>query len=676
MVSFPLLLDIFVRDESERSKFIERVALTQPATYSIGRLAEKDIVLEAPNVSRNHALLVVDPSGVEVVDDNSRYGTFIGDRQIVGRARWTGTGRLRIGAYEIEVVGQNLDSPPPRPPDDPGGGIVVGGGARSEPPPKPVFPHPVFNMPVVDVGAIRASGLLQAEYEYLALGGGLGSFVWVDHLRIFGVPERSIGVLGSYEWKPDDPRDYPRPYGNYRRLCENSQIPGHERLRSNSISTPDNIWGFPGYASRETWRSLKRLRLGGIRHILRVFGEPAFAESYTPRSDDVFNSIDREAKRIGWNRLCLNGRVLAMRETSDGRYAVAIRLDETQARVLGVDRNRIVVGKYVHLATGYPAYRTEQDVYKFVTEHLSLHRVYKAYDSHDLVYEALERSRQPSVVVVRGRGIVASRILQRINTARAKNDQIQVYHQMRTAVPDGKGARFGWARRRVSNNTELQPFNWPKSCWGGELRAELESLSPEGRSRMIGQIGGTTTAARRDWARIVRDGKRKGWYRVAIGRLDIKGLDDPDTSGKILMEYSGPDASLPREIKADYVIDCIGLIGDVTNSDFLKDLVETYKLPRNRDYNQKEEKGAYRGIAVTPDFEVAGLRQNMGARVYAAGQITVHGPYAAVDSFLGLQYAALRSVDHLYSVGAPHVSRFGFLKSFGQWLRWCFNRAP
>jgi pSer/pThr/pTyr-binding forkhead associated (FHA) protein len=673
MVTFPLLLDILVRDEGERSEFVERIALTEAATYSIGRLFDNDIVLDAPDVSRHHALLVVDPSGVEVVDDNSRFGTFIGDKQIVGRERWTGAARLRIGSYEIEAVGQALNRPPPPPPGGSGAGVIVE--ELPELPPKPVFPYPVFNTPVVDVGAIRASGLIQAEYEYLALGGGLGSFAWVDHLRIFGVPEKSIGVLGSYEWNPDDPRDYPRPYGNYRRLCRNSQIPGHERLRSNSISTPDNLWGFPGYASREMWHDLKRLRLGGIRHILQVFGEPALTQGYTPRSDDVFNSIDKEAARIGWSRLCLNGRVLAMRETSDGRYAVAIRLDERQARILGVDRNRIVVGKYVHLATGYPAYRTEQDAYKFVTQHLSLHRVYKAYDSHDLVYEALEQSRAPSVIVVRGRGIVASRIVQRLHAVQLLNDQIQVYHQMRTDVPDGKGARFGWARRGVFNNTELQAFNWPKSCWGGELRAELENASPEARSGIYAKIGGTTTAARRDWTRIIRNGKRKGWYRVAIGSLDIKGLAGPDTSGKILMEYTGSDSSLPREIKADYVIDCIGLIGDVTNSEFLKDLIETYKLPRNRDHNQKE-KIAYRGIAVTPDFEIAALRQSAGGRVYAAGQITMHGPHAAVDSFLGLQYAALRSVDHLYSLGAPHVSRFGFLKSFGQWLRWCVHRPP
>ncbi|MCK1489746.1 FHA domain-containing protein [Bradyrhizobium sp. 180] len=668
MVSFPLQLDIYVRDESGNAILHDQVSLTKPATYTLGRLPDKHIVLDSPQVSRSHALLIADTTGLEVVDQNSTFGTFLDGKRIEGRKSWTG-GRLRIDPFEIVVVGQTETLPEPA-----GHSIEVSVVRPDKPPvvPPDTFPGSVFKTQVVDVGAIRAGGYILGEYEYLALGGGLGSFAWVDHLRIFGVPAKAICVVGSYEWDSESPSDYPRPYGNYRRLCQNSQIPGYERLRSNSISTPDNIWGFPGYASRETWRDLKQLRLGGLRHVLQVFGEPAVAESYTPRSDDVFKSIDREAARIGWREVCLNARVVAMRKTSDGRYAVAIRLDKKHA--LGSSRDRVVIGKFVHLATGYPAYRTEDDVFRFNGRYLNEGRVFKAYDRHESVYDALEQKRTPALVVVRGRGIVASRILQRLHSARKHNDQIKVLHQMRTAIGPSSGARFGSAQRAVFNNTELQPFNWPKSCWGGELRALLESASPETRSQIIGALGGTTTARRRDWTRIVQEGHQKGWYQVAIGRLDIKDLTEPGPAGRVLLDYAGPDSSIPKQISADYVIDCIGLIGDVTNSEFLGDLVRTYQLQRNRDY--KLQGDVRRGLAVTRDFEVAGLRQNGGGRVYAAGQITNHGPHAAVDSFLGLQYAALRSVDHLNAEGAPFVSRFGVLKSFSQWLRWCFNRAP
>jgi pSer/pThr/pTyr-binding forkhead associated (FHA) protein len=664
MITFPLLLEIFLRKADGTFESIDLLSLTKPSTYSIGRSSENDICLDDQQVSRRHAFLIAETTGLEIVDRESTFGTFIGNERIRDRAPWTGTRRIRIDPYEIALVGL-----PQQATSTEGTTVEV-----DEPPPPPerTFPYTVFNTPVVDVGALGASGYLHGEFEYLALGGGIGSFAWVDHLRIFGVPAKSICVLGSYDWNPDDPRDYAKPYGNLRRLCQHSQIRDHERLRSNSMSTPDNIWGFPGYASRESWRDIKRLRIGGLRHIVKVFGEPALAESYAPRSEDVFQAIDREAARIGWPKLCLDCQILALRTTTDGRYAVAFRMKEAHAR--GGNRDRVVVGKFVHLATGYPAYRTEKDVFDFNTQYLAENRVFKAYDRHDRVYEWLEQKAQPAAVAVRGRGIVASRILQRLAAARAKNDKIQVFHQMRTAIDDRAGSRYGLARRAVSNNTELQPFDWPKSCWGGELRSELENASPENRSGILASLGGTTTAVRRDWRRIVGEGRRKGWYRVAIGRLDINGLSEKGPAGKVVMEYSGPDSSLPPKIEVDYVIDCIGLIDDLTSSEFLKDLVETYPVPRNRDFKEKDSV-ALRGIALTPDFEVASLRQD-GGRVYAAGQIVAHGSHAAVDTFLGLQYAALRSVDHLYTIGAPNISRFGLLKSFSQWLRWCFNRAP
>jgi pSer/pThr/pTyr-binding forkhead associated (FHA) protein len=654
MITFPVILRIYLRAPDGTTKPIERLSVEIPGTYSIGRSDENDIVFDAQQVSRQHALLMVDAEGLEIVD-KSTFGTFIGNARVVDRARWNGRSRIRIDPYEIAVVGQ---------PDD----ALID--PAEEQPTGTSFPYTVFNSSRVDVGALAASGCLQGEFEYLALGGGIGSFAWVDHLRIFGVPAKSICVLGSYDWNSDDPSDYARPYGHFRKRCQNSQIRDQDRLRSNSMSTPDNIWGFPGYASREAWRDIKRLRITGIRHVLKVFGEPAFAESYAPRADDVFRAIDREAARIGWPKLCLDCNILALRQTTDGRYAVAFRMKEAHAR--GGNRDGVVVGTFVHLATGYPTYRIEHDVSDRGADYPHQNRVFKAYNEHDWVYQWLEHNAKPAAVAIFGQGVVASRILQRLAAARVQNDRIQIFHQMGAAVKRGAGSRYGLARRSVSNNTELQPFDWPKSCWGGELRSELEAAPPESRSGLLAQLGGTTTAARRDWRRTIEKGHREGWYRVVIGRLNVDGLSETGAGSKVVIDYAGPDSSLPKKIEVDYVIDCTGLIDDITCSEFLKDLTETYSVERNRDFNTKD--GALHGIAVTPDFEVVALRQNRG-RIYAAGQITAHGPYAAVDTFLGLQYAALRSVDHLYTIGAPNLSKFGLLKSFGQWLRWCFNRA-
>jgi len=52
------------------------------------------------------------------------------------------------------------------------------------------------------------------------------------------------------------------------------------------------------------------------------------------------------------------------------------------------------------------------------------------------------------------------------------------------------------------------------------------------------------------------------------------------------------------------------------------------------------------------------------------------GPYAAVDSFLGLQYAALCSVADLAKMRAPSLERLHPVRSLTQWLRWFLGQSP
>jgi hypothetical protein len=116
---------------------------------------------------------------------------------------------------------------------------------------------------------------------------------------------------------------------------------------------------------------------------------------------------------------------------------------------------------------------------------------------------------------------------------------------------------------------------------------------------------------------------------------------------------------------ADYIIDATGLDSDIESSPLLKDLAGHYDLPRN----------SQRRLPVNPNFELATLRNDTG-RVYAAGISTLGGPYAPVDSFLGLQYAALRSVDDLTRQKAPKVRRLNGVRSLVQWLRWAIGVKP
>ena len=75
------------------------------------------------------------------------------------------------------------------------------------------------------------------------------------------------------------------------------------------------------------------------------------------------------------------------------------------------------------------------------------------------------------------------------------------------------------------------------------------------------------------------------------------------------------------------------------------------------------------------DFELLDMRHG-AARMYAAGVITLGGPYVPVDSFLGLQYSAQRSVEHLVNEKAPALRPMNMFRSYAQWIKWVQGVAP
>jgi len=119
------------------------------------------------------------------------------------------------------------------------------------------------------------------------------------------------------------------------------------------------------------------------------------------------------------------------------------------------------------------------------------------------------------------------------------------------------------------------------------------------------------------------------------------------------------------KLTADFIVDATGLDAKVQANPLLEDLVNQYNLPLN-----------YLGrLTVANNFEIPEMRHGKG-QMYAAGAITLGGPYAAVDSFLGLQYAALVALDGLAAARAPGVRRLNGVSSFSQWLKWVFNQSP
>ncbi|MEG4344922.1 FHA domain-containing protein [Microcoleus sp. A003_D6] len=633
-----------------------RIFEAMPATINGERVSR--IALGSSQVSRFHGVIGTEGDSIVLTDTGSRNGTFVnGVRQT--RCVLANGDMLQVGPYEIGISfavnsaeTQSVNShiffnPQTNGPDSGFGEQTMPlphTGSRGE------FPPIAFlHASQVTVRSLQSMGLPVAEVDWAAVGGGLGSLMWVDLLRICGVKIDRIAVLGMEE----------QPYARYRRLCLNSQIPLRERLRSNSDSCPDNIWGWPPYALREAWQELLKGRLGvALKLMWQVFAEPTFAETYTPRAGNVFDSIDRETARIGWNQMFRYGRVRGIRKTDDGRYAIAYSRSNAEHR----DR-AFLIAKYVHLATGYPAIQFLPDLQAYREKTQDFESVVNAYESHDGVYEKLE-SRGGSVLI-RGRGIVASRVVQRIYEARQQNSNIQVLHLMRSPKPQGN--KFNLAERSVENHYEFQPFNWPKACWGGELRVMLEKAAPEFRPQLLADWGGTTTAKRSDWRRIVKEGLSQGWYQITFGEVDRVERDSQNRTVTYIQEKE-----LKGQIKleADFIIDATGLDAKVKTSPLLNDLVVQYNLPLN----------SLGRLSVNNDFEVPELRNtslsNGEGRVYAAGAITLGGPYAPADSFLGLQYAALRSVESLAANRVAGVRKLSVWRSFVQWLKWILNRSP
>jgi pSer/pThr/pTyr-binding forkhead associated (FHA) protein len=613
------------------------------------------LVFNSGQVSRYHALIDEEGTGQEstaivITDQGSSNGTLINGTRL-NRSPLGDGDTLQIGPFQITVV---LSNPVQLPslerstilfhPEtnqlEPTQAAQISGSTA----PPASFPPPIFRAQQVSIRDLQATGLPIQEFEYAALGAGLGSFFWTDLLRLGGIPASQITAIGLED----------KPYARYQRLCTNSQIPPHERLRSNSDSCPDNIWGFPSYAFREAWHSFWHGQIGpAFRYLWQVFGEPTFAETYTPRSGNVFASIDRELARIGWSQIYQYGRIRAIRKTDDGRYAIAFSRTTASQR-----DHAIVVARVAHLSLGYPAIQFLPDLQAYRETTKDFKTVVNAYESHEQVYEKL--AHHGGTIMVRGRGIVASRIVQRLYEIRRQNANVTLLHLLRSPKPNGN--RYGKAQRPVSHHYELQPFNWPKACWGGDLRETLEAADPQQRKALLADWGGTTTADRRDWQQIVREGIAQGWYQIAFGEVEKV---EPDGQGGTLTTIQEKDFKGKKQLRADFIVDATGLDAKPQTSPLMNDLVTHYNLPLN----------PLGRLTVTNDFELAEMRAGNG-RLYAAGAMTLGGPHAAVDSFLGLQYAVLKTIDHMTAEPTANLHKLDGLRSLSQWLKWAANQSP
>ncbi len=485
---------------------------------------------------------------------------------------------------------------------------------------------------------LQQAGIPIRDVELVTVGGGIGSFVAADYLRIFGVSPDKIKVLTQLDY----------PWQTYEYLTRVSQIPVGERLRSDSASRPDCLWGFPSYAFSEAFHA-KNLR-DLIAPIFQVLTEPIFTDYYTPKAGHVFGMLRREADRISYDQLVEKGLVRMVRRRAGGGYFTIL----TPPAGTSPTKRVAYRSKFVHIAVGYPGLKFLPDLQDYRQRYNDFRHVVNAYEPHEHVYQELNQ--RPGTVILRGGGIVASRILQRLTDDRDRSGaQTQIIHLFRTYVTTSHGPSI-FMRRHGANGWAYQGFNYPKSAWGGQLWAQMRKLEGKEREALYKVIGGTNTPKRKLWLQQLDRGRREGWYRTMVGEVDSV---VPGTTSGTITRIKTKDGLI--EIPADYIVDGTGLEADIAEHRLLADLLEHGGAGRN----------PLGRLDVERTFEVKGTRSGAG-RMYAVGAPTLGGYFPGVDTFLGLQLATQEVVDDLVRQG--FAKRLGPMRSTQQWLRWARNK--
>ena len=486
---------------------------------------------------------------------------------------------------------------------------------------------------------VADAGIPVIDVPIVSVGGGIGSFVLADFLRMAGMPADRFMALGALDV----------PWSTYEYLTRVSQIPRPERLRSDAGSTPDNCWGVPSYAYRE-FREEKGFQ-DKLAPLWQVLTEPILTDYYTPRAGQVFESLEVEAGRIGYMDRTAKGLVRMVRKRHGGGYFTVLTPEA------GTSPTKRVAYRstYVHVAVGYPGLRFLPDLQAYRTTYEDYHRVLNAYEPHEHVYEELRQ--RPGTVTVRGNGIVASRILQRLVDERdQQGSQIQIIHLVRNYIGSSHGPSI-FMRRRGRLGWAHQGFNVPKSCWGGQLKSRLEQTEGDERKALYGLFGGTTTPKRKLWIKQLERARREGWYGMVVGTVESVVPGDGNVVSTVVTDQG------THQFAANYIIDATGLEADISEHRVLADLLEHSGAGRN----------PLDRLDVEPTYEVRGTRNGVG-RLYASGSATAGGYFSGVDSFLGLQYVALRIADDLAAQG--FVPRIGVGRSWREWRRWLRRKPP
>jgi len=491
-----------------------------------------------------------------------------------------------------------------------------------------------FQKPFLSLHELKNSGMALAEKTFVSVGGGIGSFCWVNILRVHGVAASSIAVVAQNRL----------PYQQFKHYCDHSGLSPEDRLRSDSGARPDNFWGFPGYAVSEFFDDLRTLQWrAAAKTIWQIFAEPLLADFYTPTAGRLYASMAREGQRIGWASMVRPGTALFLRKLNDGRFAIFY---QEPTKKVG-----IVVASFVHLALGHAIRRSAYPVASPSA------RVLSGYELDEDFFRTVEET--ASSVVVVGRGIVAARIVERLlpgDHACPNRTVVSLFRQPLTSAIDPENIQQasldGW---------RLQFFNWPRSTFAGQLTETLQAATPRARQQLAKTWSAASTPPRKQWLRTLKKAYAAQTYQSIYGQ--IARVEQHDARLAITLT---PDANADggeQTLAADYLIDCSGFDDRLGHHFLYADLIKTYQL-------------GVTGIGtlrVNHYFEIEALASDWGS-VFVTGNGAAGNHYGPVDSFWGHQYAALQSVEKLADLPWTKVRKLTAASSLVGWLQWALNR--
>jgi len=94
-----------------RLKLGFRTLLLSAGSITIGRKSSCDLVLDDPQISREHARVIVSDASAAIQDLSSGNGVQVNGRRIQGLHRLAIGDRIQIGVHTIEVIGPSETGP-------------------------------------------------------------------------------------------------------------------------------------------------------------------------------------------------------------------------------------------------------------------------------------------------------------------------------------------------------------------------------------------------------------------------------------------------------------------------------------------------------------------------------------------------------------------------------------